>query len=164
MHVAQTFGVIAAVLTCLAMILVIVSLVHDFGSDTKNMIWKCIQVFYPCATVSQSLTFLAFASDSCRKLREDFNCTIGPVGVVAVVNVFLLLILMVIALRTPPPIPLTEESERFVHDYNPIAAPEESIRYYSYHLPILIQQGNDPWIIDCYIPPRSGFDCPLFLP
>jgi hypothetical protein len=103
MRLGRAFGVITVVLTGLAIMLVLLLYCHeDSGARTKDMIRRCIRTIYLCALVSQSLTFLALASDACVKVEEyrpeqgPTGCTLSYVGVVAAVNVLLILIVTVI--------------------------------------------------------------------
>ena len=76
---ARIFGVLAALLTGLAMVYVVLTkLLLDVGSH-RVMLWQGVRIVYAMAFVSQSLTCLAFDSDLCNDqytitILDDWPC------------------------------------------------------------------------------------------
>lgn len=98
-QISRVFGAITSFLMTAILVLAIVLL---FANVAKDEIWLFIRVLLPCATVTQTLVFIGYKTETC-SLTPLVECKIGPTGFVVIVNIFLLSMLSITALTYPPP-------------------------------------------------------------
>lgn len=101
---ARAFGVIAAVLTGLAMVVVVLmQLILD--TRFNKVLWIIVRIFYGFAIISQLLTFIVFASDRwcLDAYDEDEICVAGPAGIISALNVAFLIAVSIMTCTVKAP-------------------------------------------------------------
>jgi len=95
----RAFGAITTML--LTTVLVLATAQLFCHAALRRKIWYSFRLFLPIITVSQLITFSAFASNVCQGTAE---CRPGGAGIAAILNVFLLLTLSFLVCMLPPPL------------------------------------------------------------
>jgi hypothetical protein len=78
---------------------VIVGITLFFKPKLSSVLWSLVRLLPVCATLSQIFTFMVLGSEQC----EEEGCTLSGAGVAAVLNVFVLSTLSVMANLVSPP-------------------------------------------------------------
>lgn len=96
---ARAFGVICCLLTGFAMIQALS--LQLFLRSNRELVWKSTRILLMAAPLAQLLTFTTFGDDVC--LAPNVKCVPGAAGIIAILNVFVLVALAVVCCITPPP-------------------------------------------------------------
>ena len=106
---ARAFGVLASLLLGVAMVQV--ACLQLFTDYKRDFVWTMVKVEIIMAFVCQLLTFSAFAEDNCSFPAN--KCVPGAVGILAIINVIILMVLIwMYWVLSPPDFPTFEIRQR----------------------------------------------------
>jgi hypothetical protein len=106
---ARAFGVLASLMLGVSMMQVAcLQLFVDYKRDSQ---WLLVKVQIILSIVCELLTFSAFSEDSCS--IPNVKCVPGAVGILAIINIMLLIVLSwMYCVLTPPDYPVFEVVRR----------------------------------------------------
>lgn len=98
---ARAFATMAALFTGFSMMMVVC--MQCFLTKALKPLWWTVRILLVSSFFSQCFSFILFASDRCDNSSDNFGCSLGGAGIVAVLNLFVLVALIVFSIMVPPP-------------------------------------------------------------
>ena len=105
MKVTRIFGFLGYAFHSLALITVIALEAFCTYQKSALLLWKCVRLGVISAFICSILLFATFFQETCttRAFGIGFKCAPGPTGIVAIINVFMLVALIVVSQKTDAP-------------------------------------------------------------
>lgn len=98
---ARAFGVLTAISMTLAVIMVTFLILFATDHDLRQLLLLLLRIILPFALFSHLMIFTVFSVDECQ--IDGIKCPPGPVGIVAILNIAVLLTPTFLVFLTPPP-------------------------------------------------------------